>query len=426
MDDDAAMVEVTRRQIAGGLIATGLHALARPQAMAASDMRLGQSLRGHVHGLGLNPKLFPSYDLSMGLDATVLTSLDLTTGKTRQSLLPMGGGHMTCSLPTGNLLCIAHHKSKSLVVNDKHEVLAELSTDQDHVFGGHGLVLAERNIILLPQRRKVAHDLNDHGSLIVVDASSLKPLDQIETGGIHPHELHPIPGTNELAVTHYGDISDPHPIFEHNVVDPKLTILDSRTLRPKRHYPQPGFKAMVTHMRVDEAGWAYLVLTQYVRWPSRRVEDPFQVAMKELQRAIGRPIDYMMAPAALEERLLPLPLPLLAVDTQTGKRRTINTGDRMHLRSQSVAYNAEARTAVGIYAQSNSLVIVRSNGPAVAVDAARLGLRNVRGIVDIPGTPFVAVMGAYSGVAIFDLSKDKVVNRYDTSNYLDTHLSYTE
>ncbi|MFK4985579.1 hypothetical protein ACI4B7_27520, partial [Klebsiella pneumoniae] len=61
-----------------------------------------------------------------------------------------------------------------------------------------------------------------------------------------------------------------------------------------------------------------------------------------------------------------------------------------------------------------------------AVDAARLGLRNVRGIVDIPGTPFVAVMGAYSGVAIFDLSKDKVVNRYDTSNYLDTHLSYTE
>jgi hypothetical protein len=45
---------------------------------------------------------------------------------------------------------------------------------------------------------------------------------------------------------------------------PKLTILDAQMFKPKRHYGQSDFNAMVTHMRVAHDGAAYFVLTQFI------------------------------------------------------------------------------------------------------------------------------------------------------------------
>ncbi|MEQ1696697.1 MAG: DUF1513 domain-containing protein [Hyphomicrobiaceae bacterium] len=422
------MSQLTRRDVAWQCLTIGLVAAMGDTAAGAPEPSTGvynqASLRGHVHALGLNPKLYSTYDRRQGEGFSVLTSLDLASGAVRQNLIGMAGGHMTCSLPNGRILCIAHHKPKSLIVNNEHQVLAELTTDTEHVFGGHGLVDRERNIILIPQRRKLARGPADVGSLLIFDAGTFRLLDQVESGGIHPHELHKIPGTNELAVTHYGDIGDVHPVFEHNVVDPKLTILDGQTLKPKRHYLQHDLKAMVTHMSVDNAGWAHLVLTQYIAWPVKEVGNAYNLAVTELERVIGRRVSFDMPQAALEERLLPVPLPMLSVHTQTGERKIINTGDQNHLRSQSVAFCKAAQAAVAVYSHSDNLVVLRKGREPVVVDGKRLGLRNMRGVVELPETTLVAVMGAYRNVVIYDLLKDQVVARYETSNYLDTHLSH--
>jgi hypothetical protein len=381
------------------------------------------AFKGHVHALGMNPSLFQNAKIDQGPDGSVLSSLDLADGSLRQTLLDMAGGHITYGLANGSILCVAHHKPKSMVVTKEHDVVAELKTGPDHVFGGHGLVLEDRNLILLPQRRVIARSASDVGSILVYDATTLRLLDEVQSGGVHPHELHPIPNTDEFAVTHYGDIHEPHPVFEHNVVDAKLTILDSRTLKAKRHYPQGEFNAMVTHMRVDKAGWAYLVLTQFIAWP-QGAKNPYATALSELEKAIGRRREFAVPPAALEDQLIPLPLPLLAVHTQTGERKIVDTGDRNHLRSQSVAYCPEADAMVAVYSQSDNLIVVDRSGAARVVGAGRLGLRDMRGVVGIPGTTSVAIMGSYRDVAIYDIATDVVVARYEARNYQDTHLSF--
>lgn len=422
------MPHLTRRDVTKRLASVGLTlsiGISGSRAEMTGDQAASkQTLAGHLHALGLNPTLFPSFKKSRGEAGSVLTSLDLAGGTVRQTLLSMAGGHMTCSLSNGAIMCVAHHEPKSLIVNGEHEVVAELSTGPDHVFGGHAWVNEARDLIVLPQRRREARTTSDVGSVLVYDAKTYRLLDQVETGGIHPHELQPIPGTDELAITHYGDVAENHPVFEHNVIDAKLTILDARTLKPRRHYPQHEFKAMATHMRVDEAGWAYLVLTQYVSWPRLDTDNAYATAMAELERAIGRPVNFDIPRAALEERLLPLPLPLLAVHTRTGKRRIVNAGDGHHLRSQSVAYSRDAQAAVAVYSHSDNLVILRRGGEPVIVPAQRLGLRGLRGVVELPGTPLIAVMGSYRNVAVYDLVKDDLVACYDTLNYQDTHLSF--
>jgi hypothetical protein len=422
------MQHLTRRDVARLLASAGLTlsigmsgSRAEPSGSQAASK---PALAGHLHALGLNPTLFPGFEKRRGEAGSVLTSLDLAKGTVRQTLLNIAGGHMTCGLADGAIMCVAHHEPKSLIVNGEHEVMAELSTGPDHVFGGHAWVHQARDLIVLPQRRRQARATSDVGSVLVYDAKTYRLLDQVETGGIHPHELQSIPGTDELAITHYGDITEEHAVLEHNVIDAKLTILDARTLKPRRHYPQQEFKAMATHMRVDEAGWAYLVLTQYVSWPRRDTGSAYATAMAELERAIGRPVNFDIPQAALEERLLPLPLPLLAVHTRTGERRIVNAGDGHHLRSQSVAYSRDAEAAVAVYSHSDNLVILRRGGEPMVIPAQRLGLLSLRGVVELPGTTLIAVMGSYRDVAVYDLMKDDLVARYDTLNYQDTHLSF--
>lgn len=378
---------------------------------------------GHVHALGIAPQLFPTYERRLGRNATVLTSLDLATGGARQTLIEMAGGHAALAIDAARIVCVAHHEPKSIVVDRSHSVLAELTASPGHVFGGHGCVCPERGILLLPQRQMTARSASDSGSILVFDIATLRQLDAIPSGGVHPHEIHLIPGADELAVSHYGDLNTPRAPFQHNVVDAKLTILNATTLRPKRHYPQNEFNAMVTHMRVDKHGWAYLVLTQYIAWPPAATgATRYQLALAELERVLGSKLDFEVPHAALNEQMLPLPLPMLRVQTQTGERQIINAGNSRHLRSQSVAYVERADAAVAVYSHSDTLVIAGPQRGVEVLPAVRLGLRGMRGVTEIPDTTMVAVMGEYRGVAVFDLEKRALIASHDTSNHGDIHL----
>ena len=404
--------------------ASGFSTSGHAHAPMNSGLAWGATRQGLLHALGMNPDLFPKI-AERSLDgASILSTIDLATGQSRQTLLPMAGGHATESLGNGNVLCIAHHKPKSLIVTADHSILAELIADPGHVFGGHAWIDLERQIFLLPQKRAKAERLTDTGSIVVYDTRTFHKLDQVDTGGIHPHEIHTIPGTGEIAVTHYGDVTARHAVLAHHVVDPKLTILDGRTFRPKRHYQQSDFNAMVTHMRVGPDGWAHVVLTQYVSWPLAKAEDSFQTALRNLESTIGRKTDFAFPQASLDERLLPLPLPVLAINTQTGERRIVNAGDRYHLRSQSVAHSAATGLTVAVYSHSDNLILERNGRLAGIVSAAELGLRNLRGVAEVSGSPCIAVMGAYRGAVIYDLDARSVVARYETENFLDTHLQY--
>jgi hypothetical protein len=313
-------------------------------------------------------------------------------------------------------------------VDPAHSTISELISPEKYLFSGHGLVLPGRNLFAVTLRHNLQLTPRDVGLIQLYDLSNLELLDQISTNGLQPHEIHPIPQTDELAVTHYGDVFSERRPFEHNVVDAKLTILDAATFRPKRHYAQQDFDAMVTHMRVDDEGWACFVLTQYIRWPRLRDiptgSDAFAEASRLLDRAMDRKRDFPLSPHALAERMLPVPLPFVRVNSQTGERQIIDAGREHHMRSQSVAWSGPTGKAVALYYHSDCLVVHGPGGKTEVITGAELQLSDIRGVTEIPGTSMIAVMGTLRGISVMDLNDHALVATYPTINYGDTHLYY--
>lgn len=425
------MTTFSRRNFLGqlGLAGSGLPFGAQARESPRGDGDKGpKQLTGIVHGLGLYGRLFPGSETGPDNGVNVVTSLNLANGSVRQTPVLMRGGHAAMSMGDGRILCIAQHEKKSLILDPTHGTISELISPEKYLFSGHGLILPERNIFAVTLRHELQLTHRDFGLVHVHDLKTLKLLDEISTEGLQPHEIHPIPDTDELAVTHYGDIFSERRPLAHNVVDAKLTILDATTFRPKRHYSQRDFDAMVTHMRVDDDGWAYFVLTQYIRWPRLRDvpigSDPFAAASRLLDNTMGRKRDFPLSPHALEERMLPVPLPFVRVNSQTGERQIIHAGDPNHLRSQSVAYSQMTRKAIALYYHSDCLVVHEARGATEVITAAELQLNDIRGVTEIPGTSMIAVMGTVRGISVMDLNNRALVETYPTLNYGDTHLYF--
>ena len=156
------------------------------------------------------------------------------------------------------------------------------------------------------------------------DMKTLKQLDRIDSGGLHPHEIQEIPGTDELIATHYGDDYAKMPPFAHNLIEPKLTVYDAKTLQVKRHYVQPGYHAMVTHMRVTKDKNAYFVLTQYIDGaivPTPKDSQGKKIkttalsrADAELEKFLGHKRDFPIPYEAAQELMIPLPLPFVCLN----------------------------------------------------------------------------------------------------------------
>jgi hypothetical protein len=430
MDGPGAVVTVISRRGAIAGAAVGLSLSGAPLA-AASGGRSDRTpeLTGLVHGLGVEGRLYPGFARAGKNGASVLTTLNLASGAVRQTPLDLAEGHAAMSLGDGRILCTPLDKDTCLVVDAEHKVIKPFVAPAGFAYGGHALVLPERRLILVALCAAQARTPADVGKLQVYDLDSLELVDEVPTDGLHPHEIQVITGANELALSQYGSLDVPKAPFEYNVVDPKLTILDAQTFKPKRHYSQADFNAMVTHMRVARDGAAYFVLTQFIAasaFPddAAKGEDGFAAAALELERRLGHPRTFPLPYQALQDRMLAPPLPFVRVETQTGRRQIIDLGDARHLRSQSVAYNAATDQAIALYYHSDNLVLFRPPNDADVITGAELGLVDIRGVTDIPGTTLIAVMGTNRGVSVFDLAARKLVANWPTTNFADTHLYY--
>lgn len=384
-------------------------------------------LKGKLYGLGLAGSKFPGNQDKPLNTASVMISFDLETRKVTHTSLDMGDGHAAMGAGDGRILCVSHHNSISMMLDKDHNVIAKFTAPAGYLYGGHALVMKERNKFLLPLRAENPHSIKDTGKLEVYDLTTLKKLDMVDSGGIQPHELHVIPNKpDEIAITHYGDVFDLKPPLEFNVIDSKLTITDANTLKPLRHYDQNGFNAMATHMRVSKDGWAYIVMSQYIRfnppWLLKPGEIAEKVALADLKKHFNQTWEGPIPAIALEEQHMAVGLPFLRVNTQTGERQLIYKGDKVHQRSQSVAYNTMLETAIGLYYFSDNLILHKPGKDAEVITNSQLKLEGIRGVAEIPGTPYIAVNGTRRDVSVFDLQTRQVLALFNSKNFNTTHL----
>lgn len=406
--------------LGGSLLMAGLPRLAVAEGVSSGA---ASALSGKAYAFGMSPNGFPNDQFAK---SSILTTLDLATGSIKQTALEMEDGHAAMGALGGRILCVSHHKKTSMMVDKDHNVIKKFVSPEGYLYGGHGLVMKDRDLFVLPLRSANPHTSADTGRFEIYNLTTLQKLDQIDSGGVQPHEIHYIPtNAQELAVTHYGNIVDEKDPLEFNVVDSKLTIIDSQTFKPKRHYMQNDYNALTTHMRVDKDGWAYIVFTQYIQYKKLKVlpnQDVHDVALAELKRLFNQEWDFPVPHLADHEKHLAISLPMLRINTQTGETQVINAGMRHHIRSQSVAYNNATGTAVGLYHHSDNLVLHQPNKEPEVVTNDQLGLTGIRGVTEIPNTTRICVCGTYDDVVVFDLVSRRVEAHFKTSNYNSTHI----
>lgn len=424
-------MKTTRRNflLGAGLCSSAIAFGATP-LFALEKTPAAPTLKGSVYALGLGASKLPGYQ-DKKAQYSVLTSINLEDGNLKQSVLEMGEGHSAIGVGDGRILCVSHHKPVCMMVDKNHKTLATFNSVDGYLYGGHAQVFKERNQFIISLRYDHAKTTADTGKFEVYDLNTLKRIDVVDSEGIQPHEIHRIPNTNELAVTQYGDVDVDALPLEFNVLDTKLTILDATTLKPKRHYKQSDFNAMLTHMRVDKDGWAYCVLTQYIKYIDEKVAthlklDPEKIALSQLEKIFGQKWDFPVPKESTLERHLPVSLPFVRINTQTGEKQIIDTGLKNHLRSQSVAYNAATGTAIALYHHSDNLVLHQVGKDAEVLQHDKLKLSRIRGVTDIPGTSCIGVCGTYDDVSIFDLTSREVIAHYTTKTFESTHLYHED
>jgi hypothetical protein len=382
------------------------------------------TLKGKLFALGANGTLHPTgmeNDLQTGFGGAVLSEIDMATGATKQTWLPMHGAHHALPNDNGEVVCIAHHGPVSLVVDEDHKVKHQFISEEGYVYGGHGQALPEKGVFILPVRYARAMSVKDTGRFEIYDLKTFKLLDKLDTGGIHPHEIRMLPSKKELVVTHYGEVIEKNPSnpMELNIVEPKLSVYDADTLKPIRHYVQ-DINAILTHMDIGPEGHVFAVMNQYIRMhtPEDRAR-----AMAVLRLVLGKPdIDIEFHEDAIRRKRISIPLPTLKINPLNGDVEEIFVGNEQN-RAQSVATNTLTGTVFATYLYTNTVLVIPHNKPAFPLNMAKFGIDTVRGIADIPGTPYMAVGSSYRGMAVIDTRNFELVKYFNHQVFVSPHMS---
>ncbi len=398
----------------------GLSPSVAKAASAAPEMPKGKILLlgpgGAYHRLGIK-----NFLNDPGHESSVFIELDLETGGTRASWVGMAGGHHALPLTDQRRVCIAHHKTDSVILDTHLVVEKRLEAPEGYLYSGHGLVLPAKNVFLAPMRRAKADKLTDTGMVEVYDIKSLKLIERVDTGGIHPHEMRLLPGGKEFVVTHYGDFTGrmPGDPREFKMAEPKLTVLDAATLKPVRHHVQPE-DAILTHMDIGSDGMVYAVMNQNL-W--RRGDVTADQILKFYEERAGR-IDYDFSPVDLDREQISLPLPTVRINPANGERQIFFTHPAIQRRATSVAAVPQAGKVFATYTHSDTLQVIDTDGNVNMLFAMDFGISRLRGVAAIENSPFVALTGEECGVAIVDARTLNVVRRFNVKNFGAVHAAY--
>lgn len=423
---DFSRRDILKFLLSGAAIAAGWSITGSSPAQAAPGAsNLLPGYRGSLASAGIQGRRHPSVLLGEisgqdfdWLNSSFLTEVFPEDGTVKQTLIPMGQAHGILRIGNGNLLVSAHHGPESLLLDPDHKVIQRFKAPPGYVYGGHTVHIPEKDIIVVAVRNANPMTTADTGRLMVYDAKDFSFLDRYDSHGIHPHEIRLLPGGTEFAISHYGDIAAPDPdglVF--NILEPKLTILDSKTFEKKRDYVQP-IDAIYTHMDVSKSGKVYAVTNQYIPYQNKSVD-----FLKEKYKTLNITNRHVIPPIGEERDRIAVPAGVIMVDPNTGDRHEFLISQDKQLRSQSVAAHKESGKIFATYVHSNTLIVINEADKTVfAKDGYDYGFGAIRGVTEIPGTDNIAVSDQEHGIAIVNAYTLEKVSDFQVDLLLAPHV----
>lgn len=427
-----------RRTLLYGAFAAGAAgaalAMGAPRLWRHEDAHIAENapaLKGRLLVAGVQGAGYPGARSVLGnaaVSCSVITDINLETDKVTTQLIPQSDAHSPMPLPNGRYVCCGQYNDVMIVGNPDLSVRHRILGTEDYMYTGHPQPIPEQGIVVVPMKPKYGVDMSAQvrpGVLEVYDLETFKKLDVVDSGGGGPHEVRILPGGKTLVASHYGmmaPVRQNYP-YEMDITKSGLSVLDARTLKVKGYYPS-GFNAMVPHMDMAPDGTVYAVLAQFIPMPGSKVTpESLHKADTVLERHLNRPRDFTPNPPAFFQSRYAVPLPVLKFNPYQGTYQTIFLDPKYHMRGQSVAVNMATGRVFVPYWYSNTLVVVDADGTAAPVNGFDIAAYDMRGVCDIPGTPYVAVSGHLEGVSIIDARTLKLVKRYSIPTGNATHLA---
>lgn len=361
--------------------------------------------------------------------SSVLTRVRLKDGAVESVKLPMEKAHIAMPLGQGRVLCCPQNGPHALVVDRENRIVQRFEAPKGFFYSGHGLLLNDRSVLLVPLCKTSRSSVADRGAVEVYDAKDLRLLRRIEDWGINPHEIQYLPSRNELVVADYGTLTTAGRPVLTTFGQSCIFTCDPDTLAVKKVYDQTDLNGAVTHVRVTDDGQAYVILQQSVFMDTARGERTFAAAVLDADRVAESefslpPRDYALPFIQYKTPEMSVPRPLVKVNLASGQRQQLLVHPRFHIRPQSVERNVLTGTVLASYTGSDCLVAQRGGESPYIIDGADIGLTEVRGLADIPGTPFVGIAGSERNVSIVDVRTGVSVTRIRSDNFVAPHMTF--
>lgn len=393
---------------------------APPAAGRAADPATDASaLTGRVLGFGIASQAIQSRfaQADRSRPSSVVIEVDLGTGFVRHRPLPVTEGHEPVLLAGGELVCVSDGGQAMLFIDPStHAISKTIRCDPGFEYSGHARVVDDRLVVTVRQRGTGKM----RGRLDVFSMETRARTDSVDTGGHVPHEIVVLEDRDEIAISHYGHFGGDHfqrePFF-WDIREAAVSFLDRRTLAVKRRFVYERPLAL-THMRRASSGKLYVVAAQYVR------NNPAGFAAIA---ADGSGLGPRFVPAGPEKRdqRISMPGPVVVVDPDAGIVEELMPEPQYHRKQQSLAVHAQTGQVFVTFTDSDRVMRIDPGSHAASyIAAADLELSAPCGVVDITGTPYVAVSGRSSDLVIVDAATGVLVRSYPAEMFSNVHLGY--
>jgi hypothetical protein len=400
-----------------GALAAGL-----PRATFAAEAKL----TGHIVAVSTLSSSDALIELSDIVD------LDLATGEVRYTSLPdYRFGHSLVPMPNGDLFAVPYGDDKTpcLFLDKKFSVLGEVNAPEGYGFAGHAVISPDGNSVVAHFNR--ADYGGDEGSagtgdLCVIDIAGKRVSKTLPTNILHGHDIilsrdkrHIIVGDDgTLESRSSEDMSSPESTSPFMLITstPSLTLFDAKSFEHQKTIPLP-INGSFVHIEEDADGAVFGAVEQFV------ANNPS--GLSELRGLLGDDVERYVDSLQLDELddLLPYPGPLMRVNVETGEIES-------HQMPQNQApfdikRNVLTGRVVNVFTDSNMLARYNPlSGRWGYFSTVVYGIKQPFGVMDIPGTPYMAVNGFLEGIAIFDVVSMSLVRKFETHNFGIKHMLY--
>ncbi len=349
---------------------------------------------------------------------TLLSRIDLTTGKAARAAYPLQG-HAVVLAPRRNTGVFASIRDRRMLAFDATSLdVIALSRPfaEGYTGGGHARYLPDGSALLVTERapyRAYAGRPEEHfGRITIRDPETLAVLETASCHGIHPHDLQVIGAGRYVAIANYGSTQNRNPAaVVPELVEPSITVIELASGRLVDKITVPQAHAETRHLTaVDDETYFVVQVTK-----GTAVDGAW--ATPEGERGVVKEADRLAAPG---EAYLAAPL-LHIIRRVVGSALVVESapdGDPSLMRQGlSILHDARHAQVIVTFPSTHCVMIAdaRTGEITRVLRTDAMGLRYPCGLALHPDGRRYVVTGSFENVFLFDRAShalDRTACRY--------------